>query len=71
MNNNEKTTVRTWLIEAREKKHLSQTDLGRLVGVSSNCINQYERNRRFPKPMILVKLCKVLEILPNAFYKEE
>ena len=29
---------------------------------NSNCITQYEKNHRFPKPHILIKLCEVLEI---------
>jgi len=62
---------RTFMIEARKNKNLSQAELGRLVGVSPNCITQYEKNVRFPRKDIIWKLCKTLEIDIALFYEEE
>lgn len=70
-NEKPKETDRKFMIEARKNKNLSQSQLGVLVGVSPNCITQYEKNIRFPKPAILVKLCKVLEIDIALFYEEK
>ena len=61
-NEKPKDTDRKYMIEARKNKKLTQSELGALVGVSSNCITQYEKNVRFPKPNILLKICKILEI---------
>ena len=70
-NEKPKETDRKFMIEARKNKNLSQSQLGVLVGVSPNCITQYEKNIRFPNPAILVKLCKVLEIDIALFYEEK
>lgn len=66
-----KNHCREWLIRARIKKNLTQEELGKKVGVTSNCITQYEKNVRFPKPQILVKLCEVLEIDIKKFYEDQ
>lgn len=67
--NNSNTNPRDWLAKARIDKNLTQEELGKLVGVTSNCITQYEKNHRFPKPHILIKLCEVLEIDIKKFYE--
>ena len=70
-NEKPKNTDRKFLIEARKNKNMTQSELGALVGVSANCITQYEKNVRFPKPQILLKICKILEIDINLFYEEK
>lgn len=66
-----KIKERTFLIEARKAKKLTQSQLAELIGVTPNCITQYEKNVRFPKHEILGKLCKALEIDINLFFEEE
>lgn len=61
---------RIWLIEARKKKGMTQEQLAKIIGVTCNCITQYEKNLRFPKPEILVKICKILDIEISKFYEE-
>ncbi len=61
---------RIWLIEARKKKGMTQEQLAKIIGVTCNCITQYEKNQRFPKPEILVKICKILDVEISSFYEE-
>lgn len=69
MANKDNASTREWLVQARLQKNLTQEELGKLVGVTSNCITQYEKNLRFPKPKILIKLCDVLEVDIKKFYE--
>lgn len=59
---------REWLTLARKNKGLTQQQLGDLIGTSSNAITQYEKGKRFPKPNILAKLCKELDLKIEMFY---
>jgi DNA-binding XRE family transcriptional regulator len=43
--------MRTWLIEARKNKNLSQAQLGKPVGVSAQAISNYERGKRSPRDL--------------------
>lgn len=40
--------MRTWLIELREEKRISQADLAKKSGVSQQAISAYENGERSP-----------------------
>lgn len=58
------TTVKTHnrIKEVREAKGLSQTELGRLVGLSEPAINRYERGNRKPSRRKLDDIAKALDV---------
>ncbi|MBR1627862.1 MAG: helix-turn-helix transcriptional regulator [Lachnospiraceae bacterium] len=45
----------------REERKISQTDLGRKIGVSSSTISAYEKSRKLPTLDTLKKICSVLD----------
>lgn len=61
----------------REKRGLSQDDLGQLVGVQQSAISRLENSERVPSFATLIKLAEVLElsidslVLPNAEGSEQ
>lgn len=48
--------------EGREEKGLGQAALADLIGVEPSAVGNYEQGLRYPKPNILQKLSKILEI---------
>ena len=48
------------LKEAREKKGMSQADVGRVSGIHMGAITHFENDRRQPTIQTLAKLCKAL-----------
>lgn len=46
----------------RKQKNLSQTDLGKAVGVSREIIGRYERNEVLPSIEVAAKIADVLEV---------
>lgn len=48
--------------EVRLQKGMSQTKLGRLVGLSEPTINRYEHGSRRPSRETMVKIASVLEV---------
>ena len=50
------------LRKLREDKKISQTDLGRRVGVSGSTISAYEKSRKLPALDTLKNICSVLDI---------
>ena len=50
------------LKKIREDKEMSQTELGKKIGVSGSTISAYEKSRKLPTIETLKKLCLVLEI---------
>lgn len=57
--------------EAREKLGLTQTELGRLVGVTGSAITNYENNTSHPKEQILYKLLEALKVDANYLFQDE
>lgn len=49
------------LYEFRLKRNLTQTALAQLLGVTPNCITQWESGARKPNLVMLKKLAEVLE----------
>ncbi|MCQ2603723.1 MAG: helix-turn-helix domain-containing protein [Spirochaetia bacterium] len=46
----------------RKTANLSQTDLGKILGISCATISQYESDSRFPNQEILILICKYFNI---------
>ena len=57
--------------EARERLGLTQTELGKLVGVTGSSITNYENNTSHPKEPVLYKLIKVLNVDANYLFQDE
>ena len=50
------------LRKLRNQNGLSQKEVAIAISVSVNAISQYETNKRFPEPDVLVHLCKYYKI---------
>lgn len=50
------------LYYARRKKKISQTEMGKMVGVCRQAISKYENNESAPTWHIIVKIAEILEI---------
>lgn len=55
-------TLGSRLRKEREKKKLTQEELGKLLGVSDATINRYEKDTRKPDPTMLKALANILEV---------
>jgi len=58
------------LKEFRTKRGLSQTELGKLVGVTPSTISQVESNLIYPSLPALLKMAEVLAIELSSFFRE-
>lgn len=56
------------LKQFREKKGLSQAELGRIVGLKQTTISQYESGSRKPNITMAKKLADALEISLDDFF---
>ena len=65
-----KIDVGTRLKNLRAKRGLSQTDLGKRVGVTPSTISQVENNLIYPSLPALFKMAEVLSIEPGLFLQE-
>ena len=54
---------------ARLKKHLSQQDVGEMIGVSHVHIGHMERGKREPSITMALRLCEALEVNINDVIK--
>ena len=54
-----KKTVGAKLKELRLKKHLTQAEVARAVGISTSAIAMYERDERIPRDTIKIKLANL------------
>ncbi|MCD6256165.1 MAG: helix-turn-helix transcriptional regulator [Deltaproteobacteria bacterium] len=48
---------------------LTQKKLAELVGVSISIVTRWESGTKLPRAENLGKLCKILRVSPNYFYK--
>ena len=53
--------------KAREKKGLTQTDLGRVMGKSKQWVSEFERGNIRLKMDVAVQLAAALEVMPDIF----
>ncbi|MBW1999797.1 MAG: helix-turn-helix domain-containing protein [Deltaproteobacteria bacterium] len=58
------------LKELRVRKGLSQTELAKLVGVTSSTISQIESNLIYPSLTALIKMAEVLSVEVSSFFRE-
>lgn len=52
--------MKTWLIDLRKSKGLTQEELAKIVGISQNSISRFETGESIPKPVIAKKIAKIL-----------
>jgi len=61
-----------WLRVARTRKNMTQTELGKRIGVTGSMITQIERGSRQASPPLIKEMVRVLEVsLDFLFYGEE
>lgn len=60
-------TFRTLLIEARERRGLTQTEVAQRLGKPQSFVSKYERGERRLDFVEFVVLAEILEIDVNAF----
>lgn len=53
---------------ARQKRHLSQAALGKLVGVQKSAVSKWESGANFPEPDIGKRVAKALSIPFESVY---
>ncbi len=61
--------MRIWLMNIREKKKLSQSQLAKNIGVSRQAINSIEHGKRKPSVEIAKKIANELNFDWTDFYK--
>lgn len=59
---NEKKTMNERIAEARAASSLTQTQVGKMIGVEANTISMYERGERTPSVGIIASLARVLHV---------
>ena len=57
--------------EARQQKGISQTELAKLFGVSSQTVNMIENGDYNPTIALCLKLCKALDKTLNDLFWED
>lgn len=58
------------LKEARERKGLTQRELGKIVGVTGSAITNYENEVSHPKETVMYALINALEVEPNFLFQD-
>lgn len=56
--------------EAREKLGYTQTELGKLVGVTGSAITNYENETSHPKEPVMYKLIEALNVDANYLFQD-
>ena len=56
MDKNIKGIIGEKIKELREEEDITQRELSKIIGASSESISQYERGQQTPKPQTLIKL---------------
>lgn len=56
------------LMQMRREKGSSQTDIGKVVGVSYQQIQKYEKGRNRISVSRLWRICEYLNVTPNHFF---
>lgn len=50
------------LKEARKAKKLTQKELAKILGTTESNVNNYEKNRAYPKAEAIIKICNELNV---------
>lgn len=56
--------------EAREALNLTQTELGKMVGVTGSAITNYEKETSHPKEQVIYKLMEALDVDANYLFQD-
>ncbi len=56
--------------EARENQGLTQTELGKIVGVTGSAITNYENETSHPKEPVMYKLIEALKVDANYLFQD-
>lgn len=68
-NYNGQYILKNRLKELRAERNISQTDIGRMVGVSKNSISSIETGRFCPTAKLALLICKTLNVrFEDVFY---
>ena len=57
------------IIEFRNKRNLSQSDIAKLMDIKQNTFSQWEKGVRTPNVLQGLKLAKILETTVEKLYK--
>ena len=60
--------MNTWLLELRNKKHASQTEIAKQSNISRQYYNLIENSRRRPSPEVAQRIACVLGF-PDTWYR--
>ena len=55
----------------RERKHISQTELAELCGITPSMISQYESNGKIPNFLMGIKIAQILGVSAEKLMKGE
>lgn len=68
-NYNRQYILKNRLKDLRAERNISQTDIGRMVGVSKNSISSIETGRFCPTAKLALLICKALNVrFEDVFY---
>lgn len=56
---------------ARLRRGLTQSELGRLIGVRKSAVSKWELGQRLPRPAQAVELSRVLKLRLDALYNQQ
>lgn len=56
--------------EAREKKGLTQEELGKMIGVTGSAITNYEKETSHPKEPVMYALIEALDVDANFLFQD-
>lgn len=59
------------LKELRKSKNISQSDLGKMLGVSKVSISGYEKGTRMPSMEVLLKIVKLFDVSTDYMFGRE
>lgn len=54
----------------REEKHLSQTELAKMMGIERTVLSRYENGKLFPNSKTIEKFAKVLKVDIQSLFEE-
>ena len=66
----DKTTIGERIKYERQRLDLSQLELGKLIGVSKQCISGWETGRTTPDSITLNKIAGIFNLDVNSFFNE-
>lgn len=62
---------RNWMIQARNEKGLTKSELAKNVDVVRSYITEIEKGNKTPSGKVALKLSRILEVNMERFFEEE